>query len=151
MQLLPAKSFIQLVVALVVSYLIKYQAQVGECLSQMRMAEEAQTGQPLKSVEMESKGLMLRMVDKMEQVVGLVKELVEEVVLVPKESERSGRQLGEKVECVLEGIMEEREFFRRERFQAEQMGKEAKSYKGRSNHNNVNSKGLGSREWVEFS
>jgi hypothetical protein len=60
-------------VALVVSYLIKYQAQVAKCLGQIRMVEEAgpmlkvSMGQSLKSMEVERKGLTLRMVDKMDQ------------------------------------------------------------------------------------
>jgi hypothetical protein len=75
----------------------------------MRMAEEVEvvlkvsTGQPLRSVDVEQKGLTLRMVDKLEGVVSLVAGMVEEVVEASKEAERRGKQLGEKVESVLEG------------------------------------------------
>jgi hypothetical protein len=119
-------------VALVVSYLIKYQAQVAKCLGQMRMVEEAglmlkvSMGQSLKSVEVERKGLTLRMVDKMEQVVGLVKDLVEEAVQASRETVRSGKELGVKVESVLEGIMEERGVLRMEREKEREREREGK-------------------------
>jgi hypothetical protein len=100
----------------------------------MRMVEKAgpmlkvSMGQSLKSVEVEMKGFTLRIVDKMEQVVGLVKDLVEEAVQASRETVRSGKELGVKVESVLEGIMEERGVFRMER---EKRGKERERRKER--------------------
>jgi hypothetical protein len=98
----------------------------------MRMVEEAgpmlkvSMSQSLKSVEVERKGLTLRMVDKMEQIVGLVKDLVEEAVQVSRETVRSGKELGVKVESVLEGIMEERGVLRIKREKEREKEREKK-------------------------
>jgi hypothetical protein len=98
----------------------------------MRMVEEAgpmlkvSMGQSLKSVEVERKGLTLRMVDKMERVVGLVKDLVEEAVQASRETVRSGKELGVKIESVLERIMEERGVLRMEREKEREREREGK-------------------------
>jgi hypothetical protein len=47
--------------------------------------------------------------------VGLVKDLVEEAVQASRETVRSGKELGVKVESVLEGIIEERGVLRMEK------------------------------------
>jgi hypothetical protein len=103
----------------------------------MRMMEEAgpmlkvSMGQSLKSVEVERKGLTLRIVDKMEQVVGLVKDLGEEAVQASRETVRSGKELGMKVESVLEGIMEERGVHRMEREKEREREREKERERGK--------------------